>query len=112
MRFQSFLTLITSATPLVTTSRQEKRCEVPANEDGSDDSDAIHEAFEDCGQGGTVVFSNTTYHVEKVLNTTGLEDCSIELKGTLLVRLPNFRLRHCFTLIDQPTVWNRLRLLA
>jgi hypothetical protein len=87
MRFQSFLTLITSATPLVTPSRQDTVCEVAANEDGSDDSDAIHGAFEHCGQGGTIVFTNTTYHVEKVLNTTGLKDCKIELKGTLLVRL-------------------------
>lgn len=86
MKFTSFLTLVTTTTPLVTPSRQNNVCEVPSNEDGSDDSAAIHEAFEECGQGGTIVFSNTTYHVEKVLNTTGLEDCRIELKGTLLVR--------------------------
>lgn len=60
-------------------------CEVPAHGDGRDDSAAILEAFDECGQGGTIIFANTTYHVERVLNTTGLNKCKIELKGTLLV---------------------------
>lgn len=70
-----------------TTASCRKVCEVRANNDGTDDSVAIHEAFKDCGQGGTVLFSNTTYHVERALETMGLDDCRVELKGTLLVRV-------------------------
>lgn len=51
----------------------------------TDDAPAIRQAFEECGQGGTVAFGNTTYYVNTVMNITGLKDCEIDLKGTLLV---------------------------
>jgi hypothetical protein len=64
-----------------------KTCTVEAG--GSeliDDGPAIRSAFYQCGRGGKVAFLNTTYHVNTILNTTGLEDCEIDLQGTLLVR--------------------------
>jgi galacturan 1,4-alpha-galacturonidase len=61
-----------------------KVCEVHANKNGTDDSPAILAAVEECGQDGTIVFSNTTYHVERVLDTRGLKNVEIQLKGTLL----------------------------
>jgi hypothetical protein len=66
----------------------------PAGDPATDDAPAIVQAFSDCGIGGRVVFLNETYHVNSVMNTTGLEDCEVEIHGTLLVRLsdlPKFR---------------------
>ncbi|KAG8727045.1 hypothetical protein FRC12_022853 [Ceratobasidium sp. 428] len=51
---------------------------------GVDDSPAILNAFKQCGQNGHIVFQNTTYHIEKVMNTTGLLNCVVDIKGTLL----------------------------
>jgi hypothetical protein len=86
--------LIVTATALATKPPAQSRllgrdsvCEVPAHGNGTDDSPAILAAVEKCGQGGTIVFSNTTYHVEKVMNTTGMNNVEIQLRGTLLVRL-------------------------
>lgn len=42
-------------------------------------------ALEKCGKNGRVVFLNQTCHIKSVMNTTGLENCEIDLKGTLLV---------------------------
>ena len=60
-------------------------CEVPANEDGSDDTPAILSAFEECGNGGNIIFLDTTYNVGTIMNTTGLSDVTIDIYGTLLV---------------------------
>lgn len=62
-------------------------CVVPASgTNATDDTPAIIDAFEQCGQGGTVVFSaNTTYYVNSVMNITWLEDVDIDIQGTLLV---------------------------
>ncbi|KAJ6597963.1 pectin lyase fold/virulence factor [Mycena sp. CBHHK59/15] len=50
----------------------------------TDDSPAIVEVFSLCGQGGRIEFLNETYWIEKVMNTTGLNDAVIDLRGTLL----------------------------
>lgn len=50
-----------------------------------DDTPAIIEAFNNCGRDGKVSFLNTTYHVNSVMNITGLKNCEIDLQGTLLV---------------------------
>jgi galacturan 1,4-alpha-galacturonidase len=52
---------------------------------GVDDSPAILAAFRQCGHNGHIVFQNTTYHIERVMNTTGLVNCVVDIKGTLLV---------------------------
>lgn len=63
-----------------------KECVVqPGGSNGTDDGVAIRQAFRDCGHGGKVVFLNETYYVSSIMNTSGLEDCDIELHGTLLV---------------------------
>jgi hypothetical protein len=50
-----------------------------------DDTPAILGAFHECGKGGRIIFQNTTYHVNSVMNTSGLHNCDIDLYGTLLV---------------------------
>jgi galacturan 1,4-alpha-galacturonidase len=63
-----------------------KSCIVRAGGSESiDDAPAIIDAFNTCGHDGRVVFSNTTYHINSVMNTTGLNNCEIDLHGTLLV---------------------------
>lgn len=65
---------------------QKPLCTVEAGGSSSiDDAPAILNAFEECGRGGTIKFENTTYHVNSVMSTTGLEDCDIDLQGTLKV---------------------------
>ncbi|KAK8069180.1 glycoside hydrolase family 28 protein [Apiospora phragmitis] len=67
-------------------------CVVEPGADGSDSAPAILEAFERCGhneaasaQGrGKVVFKNETYHIQSVMNTTGLSNVDVDLQGTLL----------------------------
>ncbi|KAF9002228.1 pectin lyase-like protein, partial [Hymenopellis radicata] len=59
-------------------------CIVHPNGDGRDDAPAILDAFRQCGHGGRVEFLNETYHIESVMNTTGLHDCIIDVRGTLL----------------------------
>ncbi|XTI90403.1 hypothetical protein V2W45_1216586, partial [Cenococcum geophilum] len=44
-----------------------------------DDAIAIRKAFHECGRGGCEVFLNETYHINSVMNTTGLQDCRIDL---------------------------------
>lgn len=63
-------------------------CTVPAAGSTSiDDAPAILEAFRKCGHGGKIILTNTTYHINSVMNTTGLRDCEVDLRGTLLVSL-------------------------
>ncbi|KAF7323643.1 Pectin lyase-like protein [Mycena kentingensis (nom. inval.)] len=64
--------------------RQENVCTVRPSGNFTDDSPAIVEAFNTCGQGGTIQFLNETYWIEKTMITTGLNDATIDLKGTLL----------------------------
>ena len=55
------------------------------NVNGTDDAaPAIQNAFKQCGQDGTIYFKNQTYHVNTVMNTTGLSNCTVDLRGTLL----------------------------
>ena len=66
--------------------RQRPVCTVEASGTNStDDAPAIIKAFEECGQGGKVTFSNRTYYVNSVMEITGLDDCEIDLQGTLQV---------------------------
>ncbi|RAL11210.1 putative exo-polygalacturonase [Aspergillus homomorphus CBS 101889] len=65
--------------------RARLNCVVPAGDSTSvDDVPAILEALKTCGNGGRVSFSNTTYHINSVMNTTWLNDVEIDLQGTLL----------------------------
>lgn len=63
-------------------------CHVHASNDSFDDAPAILSAFDRCGQGGTVALNDELYHIESVMNTTGLRDVSVDLNGTMLVSAP------------------------
>lgn len=60
-------------------------CTVHASSDGSDDAPAILRAFDLCGKDASVLFDPSTYHIESVMNTTGLHNVFVDLPGTLLV---------------------------
>lgn len=67
----------------------EKVCVVQPGTKGTDSAPAIIQAFSDCGHNsgtsrGRVIFTNETYTVKSVMNTTGLSNVDIELHGTLL----------------------------
>ncbi|KAJ6491270.1 glycoside hydrolase family 28 protein [Mycena vitilis] len=64
--------------------KQGNKCTVHPSGNFTDDSPAIINAFDLCGQGGKIEFLNETYWIEKVMNTTGLSDVEIDLRGTLL----------------------------
>jgi len=64
-----------------------KTCIVEPCRDGSDDAPAVIKAFQECGQNGRIVFLNETYHINSIMNTTGLDNCEIDLRGTMLVSL-------------------------
>lgn len=61
-----------------------RRCVIPANNDGTDDSPAIIAAFSKCSRDSEIIFQNTTYNIAKVMNLTNLENVKIEIHGTLL----------------------------
>lgn len=57
---------------------------MPALEDPTgDDAPAIVEAFSQCSSDGHIVFEDKMYYVRSVMNTTGLKDVDIELRGTM-----------------------------
>ncbi|KAI9702683.1 MAG: hypothetical protein M1820_006067 [Bogoriella megaspora] len=60
-------------------------CTIDYSGDASiDDAPAVLDAFDRCGNGGVIVFQNSTYHINSVMNTTGLQDVVVQLQGTLL----------------------------
>lgn len=60
-------------------------CVLTPGGEGVDDSQAILDAFAQCGHNGHIIFQNATFHIERVMNTTGLHNCVVDIKGTLLV---------------------------
>jgi galacturan 1,4-alpha-galacturonidase len=64
--------------------KEKKTCVVKPSLNGSDDTPAILQAFSSCGKNGRIVFINETYHINTVMNTTGLENVDVDLYGTLL----------------------------
>lgn len=73
-----------------------------------DDSPSIQQAFEMCGTNGTVIFSDNTFHVNTVLNTTNLLNCDVRLRGELRfsTNIPYWR-THALSVVlqDQVTAW-------
>lgn len=62
-----------------------KTCVVEAANDPSiDDAPSIRKAFQECREDANIIFSNTTYHIASVMNTTGLRNVDVEVQGTLL----------------------------
>jgi galacturan 1,4-alpha-galacturonidase len=65
--------------------RNGSTCILTPGGEGVDDSPAIIDAFSQCGHNGHIIFQNATFHIERVMNTTGLRNCVVDIKGTLLV---------------------------
>ncbi|CAE6472427.1 unnamed protein product [Rhizoctonia solani] len=65
-------------------NRRGSECVITPGGEGVDDSQAIIDAFGQCGHNGQIEFQNATYHIERVMNTTGLVNCTVDIKGTLL----------------------------
>lgn len=61
-----------------------RRCVIPANNNGTDDSPAIIAAFSECRRDSEIIFKNTTYNIAQVMNITDLDNVKIEVHGTLL----------------------------
>jgi len=70
-------------------AEKRKVCIVQPSRNSSDDAPAILQAFNECGKNGRVEFLNETYHIESIMNITGLKNVEIDLKGTLLVGTPS-----------------------
>ena len=64
--------------------KAQKTCTIKPSLNGADDTPAILQAFSNCNKNARIVFSNETYHVNTVMNTTGLENVDIDLFGTLI----------------------------
>ncbi|APA10819.1 hypothetical protein SS1G_03540 [Sclerotinia sclerotiorum 1980 UF-70] len=86
----SFPALIFSHSSPEVSVLKEKICIVEPSTDGSDSAPAIIRAFSECGHNdgitthGTVLFKNTTYNIQTVMNTTNLSNVKVDLHGTLL----------------------------
>lgn len=52
---------------------------------GGEDSDLMIKAFDQCGQNGRITFANEKFQIGKVLNTTGLKNCVVDLQSATLV---------------------------
>lgn len=48
-----------------------------------DDTPSILQAFELCGTNGSVIFTNNTFNVDQIMNTTNLLNCNVSLQGEL-----------------------------
>jgi hypothetical protein len=62
-------------------------CIVESQDNGSDDVPSIIEAFQKCHRDSHIVFLNTTYQINQVLEFDNLENVKIEINGTLQVRV-------------------------
>lgn len=73
------------------TAEQRKTCTVEAGgSNATDDAPAIYDAFDECKSNGRVVFENTTYYINSVMNISALEDVEVDIYGTLLVIIESF----------------------
>lgn len=48
-----------------------------------DDTPSIRQAFELCGQDGRVILEKGLFHIDQILNTTGLHNCDVIVRGEL-----------------------------
>ncbi|KAL5484764.1 hypothetical protein ACEPAI_7406 [Sanghuangporus weigelae] len=59
-------------------------CTITPNPSGGDDSVAIVTTFEQCSRDSIIVLTEGTFHIDRVMVTTGLQNVKIDMKGTLL----------------------------
>lgn len=57
----------------------------------SDDTPQILSAFTQCGRNGAIIFSEGTYNIRQIMNTTALENCDISIHGTFLWSADNLQ---------------------
>lgn len=73
-----------------------------------DDSPSILQAFELCGTNGSVIFTENHFHVNQIMNTSGLSNCDISLAGQLefSTNVP-YWLSHSMNVVlqNQSTAW-------
>ncbi|GAT18805.1 exopolygalacturonase X [Aspergillus luchuensis] len=71
--------------PLPTSQSRDKTCHVRSHGDGTDDSDYILSALNQCNHGGKVVFDeDKEYIIGTALNMTFLKNIDLEVLGTIL----------------------------
>ena len=73
-----------------------------------DDAPHIQKAFDLCGTNGTVIFTEDTFNIQTVLNTTNLLNCNVHIKGELKfsANLPYWRSHsHSVVYQNQVTSW-------
>ncbi len=84
-----------------------QRREVEATTD--DDTPQILDAFKKCGHDGTIVFTEGTYTIRQVMNTTDLRNCDISIYGKFVWPADNIQywLSHSYsvTYAGRSTAW-------
>ncbi|KAG8789527.1 hypothetical protein FRC12_013417 [Ceratobasidium sp. 428] len=77
--------LALASTELVETRAAPPTCVIPSNGNvNKSDTPAVISAFQKCGNGGRIVFSeNTTYALNDLTVMTPCNGCNVELEGTL-----------------------------
>jgi galacturan 1,4-alpha-galacturonidase len=66
-----------------------ENCVLRARDDAGDDTPALLDVFKRCGRDGTISLPDPVYHINRIMNTTNLKNCQIDLKGKLLVSTRN-----------------------
>ncbi|EJC99707.1 uncharacterized protein FOMMEDRAFT_92812 [Fomitiporia mediterranea MF3/22] len=77
-----FLSLCTLTLARFSPNATQRVCRLSAS--GGDDSLAILEVFSRCSYDSTIIFESGTYHIERVMDTTGLKNVRIDMQGYLL----------------------------
>lgn len=64
---------------------QRRACIVTPDPNGGDDAPTLVQALSDCREQGHVILPGPKYHIDSVMNTTGLRDVKIDIYGVLQV---------------------------
>jgi hypothetical protein len=74
-----------------------------------DDIPQILDAFKKCGKDGTVIFTEGTFNIRQVMNTTDLSNCTIEIHGKFVWSADNIaywlRSSYGVTYAGRSTAW-------
>lgn len=74
-----------------------------------DDTPQIVAAFKQCGKDGTIIFTEGTFNIRQVMNTTDLSNCEIEIHGKFVWSADNIaywlRSTYGVTYAGRSTAW-------